>query len=61
VNLSFRSSFVKDLRGIKNAAILSHIKEAIERVEQAKNLQEISNLRKLRGGKNYYCLRVGEY
>jgi mRNA interferase RelE/StbE len=61
VKVSFRASFVRDLRGIKNEGILSRIKEAIKQVEQAQSLQEISKLKKLKGGRNYYRLKVGEY
>lgn len=37
------------------------MKEVIERVEQAERLQDISQFKKLKGGENYYRIRVGEY
>lgn len=57
----FRASFAKDLRSIKSEDILSRIKEVIEQVEKARSLQEIANIKKLKGGRNYYRIRVGEY
>ena len=57
----YRASFAKDLRGIKSKEILSRIKEAIEQVEKAQNLQEVTSIKKLKGGRNYYRIRVGEY
>ena len=57
----FRASFAKDLSGIKNKDILRRIKEAVEQVEKAQSLQEITNIKKLKGGRNYYRIRVGEY
>ena len=57
----FRASFAKDLRSVKNKDILSRIKDAVEQVEKAQSLQEITSLKKLRGGKTYYRIRVGEY
>ena len=57
----FRASFAKDLRSIKSKDILSRIKEVVEQVEKAQSLQEITNIKKLKGGRNYYRIRVGEY
>ena len=61
MNVQFRASFSKDLRNIKNKNLLDRIKEVIEHVEKAQNLQDISNLKKLKSGTIYYCARVGEY
>ena len=58
MNVQFRASFAKDLR---NKEVLGRVKEAIEHVEQAQNLQDIANLKKLKGGGNYYRIRIGEY
>ncbi len=57
----FKASFAKDLRSIKTKDILSRIKEVIEQVENAQSQQEITNIKKLTGGRNYYRIRVGEY
>ncbi len=57
----FRTSIARDLRGIKNKEILNRIKETIEQVEKAQTTQDITNLKKLKGGSNYYRIRVGEY
>jgi mRNA interferase RelE/StbE len=61
VKALFRASFAKDLRSIKSKDILSRIKEVVEQVEKAQSLQEITNIKKLKGGRNYYRIRVGEY
>ena len=57
----FRASFAKDLRSIKSKEILSRIKEVIGQVEKAQSLQEVTNIKKLKGSRNYYRIRVGEY
>ncbi len=57
----FKSSFAKDLRSIGERAVLKRIREAIEQLDRAKNLSEVANLKKLKGGENYYRARVGEY
>ena len=61
MNVQFKASFAKDLRNIKNKDLLNRIKEAIEQLEKAQSLQSIANVKKLRGGSNYYRLRVGEH
>jgi mRNA interferase RelE/StbE len=61
VKAQFRASFAKDLRSIKSKEILSRIKEVIGQVEKAQSLQEITSIKKLKGGRNYYRIRVGEY
>ena len=57
----FRESFAKDLKGVKDKGILKRVKELIEAVEKADSLADLSNLKRLRGGGNYYRLRVGDY
>ena len=57
----FRASFAKDLRGIKSKESLNRIKETIQQVEKAQTTQDITNLKKLKGGGDYYRIRVGEY
>jgi mRNA interferase RelE/StbE len=61
VKIQFRASFAKDLRGIKIKELLSRIKETIQQVEKAQTSQDITNLKKLKGGINYYRIRIGEY
>ena len=61
MNVLFRLSFTKDLSKIKNKNLVARIKETIEHVEKSQNLQNIANLKKLKGGSNYYRIRVGEY
>ena len=61
MNVQFRASFSKDLRKVNNKDLLNRIKETIERVEKAQSLQDIANLKKLKGGNNCYRIRLGEY
>jgi mRNA interferase RelE/StbE len=61
VKVEFRKSFTKDLKSVTDKALLSRIKEVIEAVERAGSLDELSNLKKLKGGGNHFRLRVGDY
>ena len=61
MSVEFRASFVKDLRHIKDQGLLSRIKQTIELVEKAQGPQDMASLKKLKGGNNYYRIRVGDY
>lgn len=61
MNTTFKRSFAKDLRQIKDKALLKRVREIIEQVELANTLDDISNLRKLQGSSVYYRIRVGDY
>jgi mRNA interferase RelE/StbE len=61
VTVRFKESFVRDLWNIKDKGLLTQVRELIEPVEQAPHLGQVANLKKLRGGGNYYRIRVGDY
>ena len=61
MNVHFRASFVRDLKKISSKDILNHVRETVEQIERAANLQEIHGLTKLKGGRNYYRVKVGEH
>ena len=47
MNVSFRKSFARDLKRIKDASVLRRVQQVIEETEAADQLQEIANLKKL--------------
>ena len=57
----FRDSFAKDLKSIKDKNLLNRVKEVVENVEKVASLDEIHNPKKLKGGGNYFRLRIGDY
>jgi mRNA interferase RelE/StbE len=61
VNVSFRSSFARDLNRITDKSLLRRVREAIDNVEQAQSINDLPNLKKLKSNKNYYRLRIGDY
>ncbi len=58
---SFRKSFTRDLKKVKDQAILDRVREVIEQVEAAASPGAIRDLKKLSGTGNAYRIRVGEY
>jgi mRNA interferase RelE/StbE len=61
LNVEFRASFARDLKRVKDEKLKARVREVIDRVEQAQSLQEVENLKKLRGGDRYYRIRIGDY
>lgn len=61
MQVEFRRSFKKDLVKIKDSKVLSRIQNVIEEIQEAENLNQVSQLKKLRGESNYYRIRVGSY
>jgi mRNA interferase RelE/StbE len=59
---AFVKSFQRDLKALKiDHQIRRRIQKKIEEVEAASGLDELSSLKKLTGGENYYRIRVGDY
>jgi mRNA interferase RelE/StbE len=61
VKLEFRGSFTTDLKRIKDKGLLQRVREIIDTLEKADSLIETSNLKRLKGGGNYFRLRIGDY
>jgi mRNA interferase RelE/StbE len=61
VKVSFRKSFVRDLRQIKDQGVRDRIEAAILQIEAAGELTHLHDLRKLKGDGNFFRLRVGDY
>ena len=59
---AFRKSFQRDLKTLKKShEILARIRQKIQEVEAADDLQEVASVKKLSGGGAYYRIRVGDY
>ncbi|HJQ34493.1 MAG TPA: type II toxin-antitoxin system RelE/ParE family toxin [Pyrinomonadaceae bacterium] len=61
MKVDFRDSFVKDLKAVKERGLLGRVRSVIEAFEKANSLDELPNLKKLKGGGNYLRVRVGDY
>jgi len=60
MNIIFKSSFIRD--GKKIPLILrSELGDAITLIENAKSLQDIPNLKKLKGNSTAYRIRINNY
>ena len=61
MRVEFKKSFARDLKKTKEKQLLQQIKEIIEEVEHAPSVEVINNLKQLKGGENYYRIRLGDY
>jgi mRNA interferase RelE/StbE len=58
---AFKASFIKSIKKIDSNQLKTDIANAILNVESAENPKQISQLKKLKGYKQYYRIRIGNY
>jgi len=60
VKVEFRKRFFKDFENLPKQ-VQSLILPGLEQLGSIKSLEEIYSIKKLRGYKNFYRLRIGDY
>ena len=61
MKIEFKTTFSRDLKKIKDEALLARVAWVIGEFEIAESLDDISNLTKLAGYRHAYRIRIGEY
>ncbi|MGE5356441.1 MAG: type II toxin-antitoxin system RelE family toxin [Deltaproteobacteria bacterium] len=61
MNVLIDKSFAKDIDKINDKRVLHSLAKLIESIKKAENLSSIQNCKKLRGTKNAYRIRSGDY
>jgi len=62
MDLKFENSFKRDLKKIKDKNILEEVKKMINNLEELNKLKDFKgDLKKLRSGKNFWRIRIGDY
>lgn len=62
MKISYTKSFVKDLEGLKGTPAFERIKFiAFETIPNTETLADLPNLKQLKGVKNAYRIRIGDY
>lgn len=61
MDVLFLKQFSKDIGKITTQAVKIQIRKTIEQVEQAQTITQIENIKKLKGFKNAYRIKIGEY
>ena len=61
MKIIFTKAFSKDLKRLKNKVIKKRIVNAIEKIENANTLSNVTSIKKLQGSDNHYRIRIGDY
>ncbi|GHV21944.1 hypothetical protein FACS189428_3190 [Clostridia bacterium] len=59
----FKTSFLNDIKKIKDKKLLAKIRDVIKAVESAQTMQDIPDLKKLKGSRKgiYYRIKIDDY
>jgi mRNA interferase RelE/StbE len=61
MKVAFKAPFLKAIQKIRDKQLKSDIANIIEDVEFAPDIRSISELKKLKGYKDYYRIKIGIY
>ena len=61
MKVEFLKKFSKDLDSISSKTVKQSLIRLIELLENAQTLEEIPNVKKLKGHKSAYRIRIGDY
>ena len=61
MTVSFRKSFLRELKKLKDAKVRGRIREVIESAEGAGSLADLPDVKKMSGSSGFYRVRVGSY
>ncbi|MBN1902154.1 type II toxin-antitoxin system RelE/ParE family toxin [Candidatus Sumerlaeota bacterium] len=61
MKIEYRESFRKDLKKIKDPFLFREIKKIISHAEKIANPHELKDMKKLKGGGDYFRIRIFDY
>lgn len=61
MNVEITKKFQKQVGNCTDVRIKSEIKQIIEKADLAKTISEIRNIKKLKGHRNIFRIRLGDY
>ncbi len=61
MKLLIDKSFEKDIKRVSDKKIQNLVADCIEEIQLKSKLSELSNCKKLKGSKNCYRIRIGDY
>ncbi|HEY5406369.1 MAG TPA: type II toxin-antitoxin system RelE/ParE family toxin [Ginsengibacter sp.] len=61
MKVSVQKTFEKDVGKITDKKLANLVLKAIEKMENCKELSELSQIKKMRSSGNYYRMRIGDY
>lgn len=61
MKVAFRESFARDLKNVKDERLLKKVRGLILAAENATSLAALPGVKKLKGGANFYRMKVGDH
>jgi mRNA interferase RelE/StbE len=61
MKLQFEKSFLKDIEKLNDKTISTKLKAKLIELEEQSDLEGIPNIKKLKGHRVYYRLKIGDY
>ena len=61
MKVEFNESFLKDLKAVRDKSVLAKVQAVIASSEKADTLDQLINLKKMRGSREYYRIRIGDF
>jgi len=61
MNIKVRSKFNKQIKSIQDTKLKLKILSIIEELEQKNSLDQIRNIKKLKGSENAFSIKIGNY
>jgi mRNA interferase RelE/StbE len=57
----FHSSFLRDIKKLRDRRVQSAVEKAIDSVERANSIDQINSIKRLSGHSHYYRIRIGDW
>jgi len=61
MNVIYLESFEKDIRKLRDKRAKTGLLSALEGIRNCERLIDLQNLKKIKGDKNFYRVKVGDY
>ena len=61
MNLLFDESFEKSVKKLKDKKVKIRVIDLIETFQEAENIAEVPNIKKMQGFQSFYRVRLGDY
>lgn len=61
MKIRIEKSFAKDVNKIKDKKLLQNLSNIITELENSTSLREISHIKKIKGYKTFFRIRIGDY
>ena len=61
MNIAVNRSFRRDVRRVKDSESLAQLQNVIDQARRAADIRQLRQIKKIKGGDNYYRIRVGDY